>query len=169
MASSSPHTLYYERLSPGPGMWFLTLCAGGASYLVGAPIGIPVGIIAAVVVTLLLGWILYFSAPTIEISQDWVRVGRASIERAYVGETQAFRGEQARIAAGPDLDGRAYMCFRGWITPKIRLDITDPADPTPIGLLQPVIPKNSRDSKRLVLFSTKRAVSLRKPPLSRMV
>ena len=113
MASSSPHTLYYERLSPGPGMWFLTLCAGGASYLVGAPIGIPVGIIAAVVVTLLLGWILYFSAPTIEISQDWVRVGRASIERAYVGETQAFRGEQARIAAGPDLDGRAYMCFRG--------------------------------------------------------
>lgn len=62
MASSSPHTLYYERLSPGPGMWFLTLCAGGASYLVGAPIGIPVGIIAAVVVTLLLGWILYFSA-----------------------------------------------------------------------------------------------------------
>ena len=29
MASSSPHTLYYERLSPGPGMWFLTLCAGG--------------------------------------------------------------------------------------------------------------------------------------------
>ena len=131
MASSSPHTLYYERLSPGPGMWFLTLCAGGASYLVGAPIGIPVGIIAAVVVTLLLGWILYFSAPTIEISQDWVRVGRASIERTYVGETHAFRGEQARIAAGPDLDGRAYMCFRGWITPKIRLDITDPADPTP--------------------------------------
>ena len=81
MASSSPHTLYYERLSPGPGMWFLTLCAGGASYLVGALIGIPVGIIAAVVVTLLLGWILYFSAPTIEISQDWVCVGRASIER----------------------------------------------------------------------------------------
>ena len=58
-------------------------------------------------------------------------MGRASIERAYVGETHAFRGEQARIAAGPDLDGRAYMCFRGWITPKIRLDITDPADPTP--------------------------------------
>lgn len=131
MASSSSRTLYHERLSPGFGTWFLVLCAGGASYLVGAPISIPVGILAAVVVTILLGWILYASAPTIEISQDRVRVGRANIERQYVGEAHAFRGDQARIAAGPDLDGRAYMCFRGWITPKIRLDITDPADPTP--------------------------------------
>ena len=99
MASSSPHTLYYERLSPGPGMWFLTLCAGGASYLVGAPIGIPVGIIAAVVVTLLLGWILYFSAPTIEISQDWVRVGRASIAQLVIQ-----RYEHANFVVVENLD-----------------------------------------------------------------
>ncbi len=23
------------------------------------------------------------------------------------------------------------MCFRGWIGPKVRIEITDPADPTP--------------------------------------
>lgn len=128
------HMQYQERLSPGFGTWILIVCAGVASFFVGAPISITVGVIAAIVVTILLGLILYLSSPVIEITPEFVRVGRAQIEREYVGLAEGFRGEAARIAAGPQLDGRAFMCFRGWINPKIRIDITDPADPTPYWL-----------------------------------
>lgn len=141
-ASSKP--LYRERLAPGVGTWLLVLVAGGASYLVGAPISIPVGVIAGAVVSAVLGWLLYASSPVIEVSAGWVRVGRARIEREYIGRVQAFRGDDARRAAGPELDGRAYMCFRPWVTPKVRLQITDPADPTPYWLA------SSRHPEKLV-------------------
>lgn len=126
--------LYRERLTPGLGMWLGSLGLGLASFLVGAPIAIWIGVVAGIVMGLLMIITLYVSAPTIEVTRRWVRVGRAQIERQFVGEAEAFRGEDARVVAGPALDGRAYMCFRGWIHPKVRIVITDPADPTPYWL-----------------------------------
>lgn len=130
--SASPATmLYKERLAPGAGLWLGCVGAGLASFLVGAPINITAGIVAGIIVTLAIGTILYGTSPTLEITESTVRFGRARIEREYVGHADAFRGEDARLATGPALDGRAYMCFRGWITSVIRVEITDPADPTP--------------------------------------
>lgn len=126
--------LYQERLSPGIGTWFLVLVAGAGSFLVGAPISITAGIITAIVVILLVGIVLYSTSPVIEITENYVRIGRAQIERKFVGIAEAFHGEESRLAAGPQLDGRAFMCFRGWVDSKIRIEITDPADPTPYWL-----------------------------------
>ena len=134
MNSVSDEVLYRERLTPGIGLWIGAVGLGLASFMVGAPIKIWVGILAGIIMMVLMLVILYASAPTIEITRQWVRIGRAQIERQFVGEAEAFRGENARIAAGPALDGRAYMCFRGWIQPKVRIEITDPADPTPYWL-----------------------------------
>ncbi|GAA1739001.1 hypothetical protein GCM10009794_00170 [Rothia terrae] len=89
------------------------------------------GVIAGVIVAVLLGFILYSSSPTITITDDILRVGRAAIEREHVGVAEGFRGEASRVISGPELDGRAFMCFRGWIEPKVRIQITDKADPTP--------------------------------------
>lgn len=130
--SSTPSTvLYQERLSPGVGLWLGCIGAGLASFLVGAPINITAGIIAGIIVALVVAALLYGTSPTLEITESTLRFGRARIEREYVGRADAFRGEDARVATGPALDGRAYMCFRGWITSVIRVEITDPADPTP--------------------------------------
>lgn len=131
MPATAPTVLYRERLAPGIGLWIGCLGVGLASFLVGAPINITAGIVAGIVMFLMVGGILYGSSPTIEITETTVRFGRARIERDYVGRAYAFRGEDARLATGPALDGRAYMCFRGWITSVIRIQITDPADPTP--------------------------------------
>lgn len=126
--------LYHEKLSPGIGTWILVVCAGIGTFFVGAPIGITVGLVSGIILAALLGIILYSTSPVIEITDQVLRVGRAQIEREYVGVAEAFQGEAARIAAGPNLDGRAFMCFRGWIDGKVRIDITDPADPTPYWL-----------------------------------
>ena len=141
MPATAPTVLYRERLAPGIGLWIACLGVGLASFLVGAPINITAGIVAGIVMFLLVGGILYGSSPTIEITETTVRFGRARIERDYVGRADAFRGEDAYLATGPALDGRAYMCFRGWITSVIRIQITDPADPLPTGLRPPATPK----------------------------
>lgn len=132
--STSSAFLYQERLIPGPGMWATCVLLGLASFLVGAPIQIWIGVLVGIIMAAGMAIILYSTSPIIEITADTVRVGRAQIDRKYVGKAEAFRGEDARIAAGPALDGRAFMCFRGWIEPKVRIEITDPADPTPYWL-----------------------------------
>ncbi|MDT0190218.1 DUF3093 domain-containing protein [Rothia terrae] len=131
MSTSTSSVLYQERLTPSTGLWVGVLGAGVASFLVGAPINIMAGVIAGVIVAVLLGFILYSSSPTITITDDILRVGRAAIEREHVGVAEGFRGEASRVISGPELDGRAFMCFRGWIEPKVRIQITDKADPTP--------------------------------------
>lgn len=133
MAASS-QVLYQERLTPSVGLWSGVLGAGIASFFVGAPINITAGIIAGIVAAILLGFILYSSSPVITITPQVLRVGRAAIEREFVGVAEAFRGADAQRASGPELDGRAFMCFRGWIGPKVRIQITDQADPTPYWL-----------------------------------
>lgn len=131
MSTSTSSVLYQERLTPSTGLWVGVLGAGVASFLVGAPINIMAGVIAGVIVAVLLGFILYSSSPIITITDDILRVGRAAIEREHVGVAEGFRGEASRVISGPELDGRAFMCFRGWIEPKVRIQITDKADPTP--------------------------------------
>lgn len=131
MAENPNAVLYRERLAPGIGMWIACVGVGLASFLVGAPINIYAGIIAGIVMFAVVGWTLFATSPVIEITPSVLRVGRAQIEREHVGRAYAFRGEDSRLATGPALDGRAFMCFRGWISSVVRIDITDPADPTP--------------------------------------
>jgi hypothetical protein len=77
---------------------------------------------------------LVLSTPTITVTANTVRVGRASIDRKFVGSVQAFRKAEATAERGPRLNGLAYMCFRGWIDPVVKIEITDPADRTPYWL-----------------------------------
>ena len=126
--------LYREKLTPSFGVWLLVLVFGLSSFAVVAPINLVVGVLVGVLAAGALGLSLYSSAPVIEVTEERLQVGRASIEREFVGTVEIFRGEAVRVAAGPDMDGRAYMNFRPWVSPLARLEITDPADPTPYWL-----------------------------------
>lgn len=131
-ASSAPgRVLFREKLTPSPAVWAGIALFGLAVFAVGAPISIPVGIVVGVVLAATVGLILYAASPVLEVTEEHLQVGRAHIERIYVGEVEVFRGEAARVACGPALDGRAFMNFRPWVSPVARIEITDPADPTP--------------------------------------
>ncbi|WP_129657709.1 DUF3093 domain-containing protein [Rothia halotolerans] len=133
-APTSSAVRYHEKLVPSPGVWVLVALFGLACFAVGAPISIPVAILVAVVLAAGLGVLLWALAPVLEVTDESLQVGRAHIEREFVGEVEVFRGESARVAAGPEADGRAFMNFRPWVSPIARIQITDPADPTPYWL-----------------------------------
>ncbi|MCU1572393.1 MAG: hypothetical protein JWO93_475 [Micrococcaceae bacterium] len=126
--------LYAERLWPTIWVWIIAAGISMAGILILAPISMVAGYTAAVVLFLLMGTLLVLSTPRIEVTADSVRVGRARIERRYVGTVESFRGEDATAQRGPKLHGLAYMCIRGWISPVVKIEITDPADTTPYWL-----------------------------------
>ena len=133
-ASITP-ALFSERLWPGPGAWIIVAVLSLAGILVLAPIGIGYGIAAAIVIFLLVGGALYANTPRIEVTATEFRAGKAVIDRAFLGEVQAFSQDEAFQERGPRLNGLAFLCIRGWVDPVVRVEITDPEDETPYWLV----------------------------------
>ncbi|WP_368499874.1 DUF3093 family protein [Herbiconiux sp. A18JL235] len=71
----------------------------------------------------------------IEVTADTLRVGRAVIPRALLGEIRGYDGDAATQQRGPKLDARAWLCIRGWVKPVVKIAITDPSDPVPYWLV----------------------------------
>jgi len=99
-----------------------------------APISIWAGITAAIVLFVIITVLLVLSTPSITVTRTTLRVGRATIERGFLGKATAFRGKEATAARGTRLNGLAFLCIRGWVDPVVRIEIEDPSDRTPYWL-----------------------------------
>lgn len=126
---------YRERVWPSPWLFVATALVIPASLLVFLPINLAVGIATAVVLYGACVVLLVTAAPVIAVDGGILRAGRAQVPVGIIGETQAFRGEEARQERGPRLDARAWLLIRGWVDPVVRLRIDDPADPVPYWLV----------------------------------
>jgi Protein of unknown function (DUF3093) len=133
-AGEADPVLFEERLWPSAWIWLVALGASAAVILVLAPISLLAGYVAAGVVAVILAVLLVASTPRIVVTAGALEVGRARIERRYLGAVEAFRKDEATLQRGPALNGTAYLCIRGWIDPVVKIDITDEADLTPYWL-----------------------------------
>ena len=132
--TAAPEVLYEEKLTPSWAMWLLVVFAGLVALVALAPISGWAAVVAAVLAAGGVTLALLASSSSIVITEDFLQVGRARIERRFVGEAEAFRGDDVRRVRGPELDGRAFMNFRVSVGPLVRIRITDPVDPTPYWL-----------------------------------
>ncbi|MBV1780319.1 DUF3093 domain-containing protein [Paeniglutamicibacter sp. ABSL32-1] len=125
---------FRERLWPSWWIWVVTLGLGATAAVAFMPVGIGWGVVAGIIALGLIAFALVISTPTIEVRDETVRVGRATIEREFIGDVTGYRGAAAYHQRGPGLNGIAYMCIRGWIDPVVRIGITDERDSTPYWL-----------------------------------
>jgi hypothetical protein len=134
--TAPPDTVsYHERLWPAPWVFLATALVIPASLLVFLPISLPAGIAVAAVLYGAIVVVLLATTPTVEVTSGMLRAGRARIERRYIGSARAFDGAEATAERGVRLDARAWLLVRGWIPGLVRVDLTDPADPTPYWLI----------------------------------
>jgi hypothetical protein len=126
---------FRERLVPGIGPLLATLLLIPAIYIIFLPISVLIGSIACVLITALVELLLVVMSPVVSVVDGVLVAGPARIPVELTGETEAFRGDEARAARGVDLDARAFTLFRGWVDPVIRVHVTDPDDPVPYWLL----------------------------------
>jgi hypothetical protein len=85
----------------------------------------------AVMVALLVG----YGSARVSVDRDTFRAGRAHIPLDLVGEVTALDADGVRRQAGVDADARAFLLLRPYLKRGVRVDITDPADPTPYWLV----------------------------------
>lgn len=141
MSSPSPQSalsptaaIYTEKLWPNFWSWVIVVGLSGASILIFLPISLLAGYLAFFVVLAILVIAMVTSTPTIAVTAETLQVGRAHIERKFVGQVATYTGEAATEQRGIRLNGLAFLCIRGWINPVVKIEITDPDDKTPYWL-----------------------------------
>lgn len=132
---NSPVRYYRERLWPSAWVFLTTGLVIPASMIVFLPINPLAGVITAVVlyggcVALLVG-----TAPVLAVTGSHFVAGRARLPIDLAGEPEAFRGDEATLERGQRLDARAWLVIRGWVSPVVKVPVTDPTDPAPYWLV----------------------------------
>jgi hypothetical protein len=126
---------FRERLWPAWWVFLATALVIPASLLVFLPISPVAGVVVAIVLYGAIVVTLLVTTPVIEVTDGMLRVGRAQIERSFLGAVTAHRGADAVAERGTRLDARAWLMLRGWISGVVRIELTDDADPTPYWLV----------------------------------
>ncbi len=91
--------------------------------------------VTAVALAILVSLLVGYGRAQVAVEGQTLRAGRARIALAHVGEVTALDADDVRRQAGVDADARAYLLLRPYLKRAVRVDITDPADPTPYWLI----------------------------------
>lgn len=128
--------LFRERLTV-PAAWWVLAALFAVSMLtaigfyLGPVWGIGVGLatlgVAAVIFTTM--------AVVVSVSDTELRVGRAVIERRYVGRAAALDAPATDRRAGVEADARAHLVLKPYIATAVEIVLDDPADPVPYWLV----------------------------------
>jgi Protein of unknown function (DUF3093) len=131
--STSGRSRFDERLSVP--LWWYVLAIGvavllGAEIHMGYPgirswIGYAICVPVAVLALVLLG------RTRVRVADGTLQVGSAVKDVRHLGLAEIVPKANRQVALGPELDPAAYLMLRAWIRPVVRVEITDPDDPTP--------------------------------------
>ncbi|MET9801666.1 DUF3093 domain-containing protein [Streptomyces sp. NPDC006368] len=141
-ASSSP---YDERLTAPRSWWLIAALIGLSGGLIALPLGtlpllgglIVAGALAAIGVS-------SYGSARIRVVAGSLVAGDARIPVSALGEPEVLDAEEARAWRTYKADPRAFMVLRGYVPTAVRIEVTDPADPTPYVYL------STRDPQALV-------------------
>jgi hypothetical protein len=127
--------LYKERVLPNFGTFAAVFALLPSIAIISEPFDIRIGLAVGVVVVITIWTLLILRAPTIELSQLELRVGRVGIFRNLIGEAEVISKDRILLERGPNLDPGAHKVFQGSVKTAIKIAILDPEDPTPYWLI----------------------------------
>ena len=132
-SATSGGPAFDERLSV-PWWWFVP--AVGLGVLLGAELhmgypGVRSWIGYVVFTSLLVGILVSLSRARVRVDGGVLQVGSAVLPLRFVGRVEVVDRRDKQAALGPELDPAAFVLHRGWVGPMVRLEVTDPDDPTP--------------------------------------
>jgi hypothetical protein len=128
--------LFRERLTV-PIIWWVLAGLFSLSVLVavGAYLGPAWGLGTSIATLLVAAAIFGSAAILISVDEQEIRVGRASIEHAYIATCRALDAEQTRRRTGVEADARAHLVLRPYIKTTVEITLDDPEDPVPYWLV----------------------------------
>ncbi|MEV4973220.1 DUF3093 domain-containing protein [Streptomyces scopuliridis] len=123
---------YDERLTAPPSWWGIAALIAVAGGLITLPMGllpmlggvIGAGALAAAAVS-------SYGSARIRVVADSLVAGEARIPVSALGDAEVLDAEEARAWRLHKADPRAFMLLRSYVPTALRVEITDPDDPTP--------------------------------------
>lgn len=109
---------------PGPAAWTVT--------------GIAMAALVAALGT--------YGGVRITVDDGTLWAGRAHIAGQHLGRAEALDAEQTRRTAGVEADARAYLLLRPYLKRAVKVEVVDPADPTPYWLVSSRHPEALADA-----------------------
>lgn len=104
----------------------------------------------AVLLLMMVGLLLAYGAPRVEVSDGWLRAGRARISGEFLGDVEALDPAETRRVAGPDADVRAYLLLRPYLKRSVRVVVRDARDPAPYWLVSTRRPEQLASAIRVI-------------------
>ena len=123
---------YDERLTVPRSWWILAIGVGVAMALILFPFG-PLALLVGLVggAALAMAAVSSYGSARIRVVADSLVAGKARIPVAALGEATVLDPEQTVAWRSHKADPRAFMLLRSYVPTALKVEITDPADPTP--------------------------------------
>ena len=135
--SAETSVLYDERLHV-PLRWWVQATMFLASIWLAFVVALPAavawtatGVLTVIVVALFLG----YGSARVRVEDGTLQAGRARIPVSVLTSPTALDREATRLVAGRDANARAYLLLRPYLRRSVRVEVADPADPTPYWLV----------------------------------
>lgn len=128
--------LYRERLSV-PVTWWVLAALFALSMLaaIGLYLGPVWGVGVALAALAVAAAVFTAMAVVISVSDSELHVGRAVIERCYVGAAAALDAPATQRRSGVEADARAHLVLRPYVGTSVEVVLDDPDDPVPYWLV----------------------------------
>ena len=126
-----------ETLWAPPSWWAGGVLVVAAVWLVLAA-ATPAGVALAVALAttaLVAGGLVAAGRVRVGVHAGEIVAGAAHIPLHWCGQVIPLDADEARRVRGPEADANAFLLLRPWVATAVRVDIVDPADPTPYWLL----------------------------------
>lgn len=128
-------TNYRERVLPSAPNLALPILLFLSVLTVMIPINIDFAIPVALIISAVFVIVLVSASPVIEVSNETLKAKNAVIERKFLGEVTVIPKTEVFEELGQKLDARAWLAIQASVKGLVKVEITDPQDPTPYWLI----------------------------------
>ncbi|MGW1083623.1 DUF3093 domain-containing protein [Kitasatospora sp. NPDC002522] len=139
--------MYDERLTVPRSWWLLALALGLSLALillrfseVAALVGLVVGVAAGAAA------LSGYGSARIRVVQGSLVAGQARIPVSALGAAEVLNPKEAVAWRSVKADPRAFMLLRSYVPTALKVEVTDPADPTPYLYLSTRSPQRLADA-----------------------
>jgi hypothetical protein len=135
---------YNEWVLPSWPSFLPVLLVYPTLWLTFVPFNEPVGVISGILLTAVVVFLMISKSARISVTEGNLTVRHATIGVRFIRAVSIFDGQEAFAERGRNLDSRAYVHFQGSVKTLVKIDISDPQDPTPYWLFSTRQPEKLR-------------------------
>lgn len=106
-----------------------------AVWLVGAPFNTNVGALVGLLIAAIATLMKLSNSKHIKVYEDSLQLGPAIIPRQFLGEISVISKSEQFYERGARLDARAFVFIKYGLPEMLKIQLTDPDDPTPYLLI----------------------------------